>query len=830
MGNMLILSSPDIDVDLVVQKGVTIGRAESASITLPSPNVAPQQAYIVGNPATGYVLKAESGRTIYNASGDPVEELKLEHGTQFSIENYKFNCFERGLAAGADGLWESCCPYCNAEFEKGTDEGKYKCGGCTRHVLYKKATLYSGFLPYNTGDYQIRRFVARGGQGVVLYALDQQDSPAAIKILIAKNEDAAMRFTSEQNTLKEMTHPNLSKFITSGTEGSLNWLAMGWINGTSLAQHLAGFPDGLTTDSVKLIMQQLLSGIDYLHERGIIHRDLKPGNIMISDDNAVKITDFGIAKQLNVDQSMTMATMTGAVVGTACYMSPEQLEGETITEKSDIFALGIIWQQMLTGGDPAKGILKQTESRMDCPQAWQRSIELCLNRKPDHRPTIREIKNALDGNPVQSTITQKINVQAIPLVVEKDTPSQPSNRGTVERKTEKTIKKEDVIHKIAVNGTSMILRRNLLIFGAIILLSSVFSSILFYGCNKSVKGQGDSESQFNHGQSSEKGDGVAKDPIEAVKWYRKAAEQGNADAQYELGKCYYSGEGVAKDPIEAVKWYRKAAEQGNASGQLGIGSCYDLGNGVEEDPVEAVRWYRKSAAQENADAQYELGKCYYNGEGVAKDEAEAVEWYSKAAKQGHIQAKATLEVLKTAKNSIVLPTNTPTVNTSTAPPSAREKAKRISCASNLKQIGLALKQYAMDYKDNFPQGDNAAGLNELIKLDYLTDRSVYVCPSTNVNKAKDGTDMTDTNCSYIYMGGFSERDKDDNIPLAFDKPGNHSGLVNVLFKDGRVCGYTYPANNCVAVIQFLNSEYRYAQDVYDKLLEKATRFDRQNQN
>ena len=290
-----------------------------------------------------------------------------------------------------------------------------------------------------------------------------------------------------------------------------------------------------------------------------------------------------------------------------------------------------------------------------------------------------------------------------------------------------------------------------------------------------------------------------------MKWYRKAAEHGHAEAQGRLGSCYYSGDGVAKNLVEAVKWYRKAAEQGDAV------------------------------------AQYLLGLCYQYGDGIAKDETEATKWYSKAAEQGFIKAKAKLEALKTAQNSIVTPPTTPPPTTpppTTPPPtnkstfhwpvSAREKARRISCASNLKCIGLAIKQYAMDYKDNFPQGDNAAGLNELIKQEYLTERIVYVCPSTNVNKAKEGTDMTDANCSYIYMGGFSERDSGD-IPLAFDKPGNHSGYLNVLFKDGHISGFeNNNADNCVAVIQFLNSQYTNAQDVYNKLLEKAARFDRQN--
>ena len=109
------------------------------------------------------------------------------------------------------------------------------------------------------------------------------------------------------------------------------------------------------------------------------------------------------------------------------------------------------------------------------------------------------------------------------------------------------------------------------------------------------------------------GAGVAKDPVEAAKWVRKAAEQNLANAQYSLGLCYYKGEGVTKDQAEAVKWYRKAAEQNYAKAQHNLGFCYAHGEGVAKDQVEAVKWYRKAAEQNLAEAQRTLGVCYDNG-------------------------------------------------------------------------------------------------------------------------------------------------------------------------------------------------------------------------
>ena len=143
---------------------------------------------------------------------------------------------------------------------------------------------------------------------------------------------------------------------------------------------------------------------------------------------------------------------------------------------------------------------------------------------------------------------------------------------------------------------------------------------------------GDADEQWWAGMYYEDGDG--KDPAEAVKWFRKAAEQGNASGQKSLADCYRRGKGIEKDEAEAAKWYRKAADQGNEYAQEELGECYYKGKGVAVDKAEAVKWFRKSAEQGNKWAQRYLGDCYLNGEGVAADKAEAVKWYKMAAEQG----------------------------------------------------------------------------------------------------------------------------------------------------------------------------------------------------
>lgn len=156
--------------------------------------------------------------------------------------------------------------------------------------------------------------------------------------------------------------------------------------------------------------------------------------------------------------------------------------------------------------------------------------------------------------------------------------------------------------------------------------------------------------------------------------------------------------------------------------------------------------------------------------------------------------------------------------------SAREKARRISCASNLKQIGTCMFMYAGDYQDKFPDGNGMTGFKKLIDLDYLSDLAVYQCPSVNV--------INGTN--YIYLGGFmtgaSEVYGVSDTPIAFDLPGNHSKhYVNVLFQGMHVKGYSSSneLNTATDVIKLLSTHHNYSQEHLKILYNKAARVDRE---
>ena len=157
--------------------------------------------------------------------------------------------------------------------------------------------------------------------------------------------------------------------------------------------------------------------------------------------------------------------------------------------------------------------------------------------------------------------------------------------------------------------------------------------------------QGEAKAQSNLGAMYTEGRGVAQNDVEALKWFRKAAEQGFVDAQFNLGLMYVTGKGVAQNDAEAMKWYRKAAEQGDESAQNSLGVMYAKAQGIAQNDAEAVKWYRKAAEQGFVDAQYNLGVMYGTGKGVAQNDAEAVRWFRKAAERGHETALRALEKL-----------------------------------------------------------------------------------------------------------------------------------------------------------------------------------------
>src|SRR4030095_15115327 len=208
------------------------------------------------------------------------------------------------------------------------------------------------------GRYRIVRELGRGAKGGVYPAMDPHiGRPVAIKTI----ELNTLRKPEEQERLRErlfrearsagiLSHPGIVTIYDVDQQGDLAYIAMEYVDGPTL-DHLLSGDQPLEAQKVLSYLAQTAVALDYAHQKGIVHRDIKPANIMIASGGATKITDFGIAKITASDQF----TMTGTIVGTPHYMSPEQVRGRAVDGASDQFSLGVMAFEMLTGEKPYTG-------------------------------------------------------------------------------------------------------------------------------------------------------------------------------------------------------------------------------------------------------------------------------------------------------------------------------------------------------------------------------------------------------------------------------------------------------------------------------------------
>lgn len=202
--------------------------------------------------------------------------------------------------------------------------------------------------------YQLQELLGVGGMGIVFKALDMQlNVPVALKLLrpeLTIDATAEGRFRQELILARQITHPNVVRVHDLSTHEGHQFISMDYVQGRTLAQ-LIQEQAPLAVDRVKNFISQLAAGLAAAHARGVIHRDLKPGNILVDEQDKLYITDFGVAHSIE----SAGLTRTGDTLGTLDYLSPEQASGEPVDERSDLYALGLIACQLLTGELPFVG-------------------------------------------------------------------------------------------------------------------------------------------------------------------------------------------------------------------------------------------------------------------------------------------------------------------------------------------------------------------------------------------------------------------------------------------------------------------------------------------
>jgi serine/threonine-protein kinase len=249
----------------------------------------------------------------------------------------------------------------------------------------------------SVGPYRITRTIGRGRMGVVFEGVKDGEQPVAIKVVtteLSQDEVFVRRFKREVAAAQKIQHPHVVPVLGAGDEGGLPYLVQELIPGGSLHDRIAaaGRLDLATT--VRLLTGPA-EGIDALHASGLVHRDIKPANIMLDGDRAY-VTDFGLAK----DSQASNLTRPGQALGSLDYMSPEQIRGEEVSAATDIYAIGCMIHECLTGtppfgGRPSMRVLfahlqepppDLSEARADITPAVSKAVNRAMEKEPEDRP------------------------------------------------------------------------------------------------------------------------------------------------------------------------------------------------------------------------------------------------------------------------------------------------------------------------------------------------------------------------------------------------------------------------------------------------------------
>ncbi len=403
--------------------------------------------------------------------------------------------------------------------------------------------------------YEVLDNLGEGGMGLVYRVRDRETGEIlALKLLrpeIARDPAMMERFKDEIRLARRITHKNVCRIYDFNRVDDLAYITMEYVDGESLRAYLKRAVK-LSPERVTDLARQIAAGLGEAHAQGVVHRDLKPENVILARDGLVKLMDFGIARALGSN-----TTTTQTVIGTPGYMAPEQSQGKTVDQRTDLYALGLILYECLTGqrafsgATPVEVALRQIKERpvpprkllATTPPLLEAVVMRCLEKDPSRRfAGAAELSRALAPPGVSAP------------------PAAPRWR------------------KFAA------------VFAAVVLTAVVV--------HKTVKQAGSSA----HDVASPQAESTSADfedqrqvPEELVKLFQ-AAKQGDAKAQERIGRLYFDGPERARDERRAFYWTRRAALGGDSKAQYTLARMYENGRSVARNTIGAYVWYSVAAA------------------------------------------------------------------------------------------------------------------------------------------------------------------------------------------------------------------------------------------
>lgn len=294
------------------------------------------------------------------------------------------------------------------------------------------------------GKYEIEEKIGVGGFGVVYKGRDPYiKRPVAIKTCQVDEEEIKKRFFREAEFAGNLRHPNITTIYDFGIEDEIPYIVLEFLTGEDLDKKIKR-GDYFSIEEKLRILIEVCKGLHYAHENNIIHRDIKPANIRIQDDGSIKIMDFGIAKSTHIESHLTQ---TGMTLGTAAYLAPEQIRGELVDRRTDIFSLGVLMYEFFTYKKPFQGEIitniiynilnvdppQITSQVIDFPQELEKVVFKCIEKDREKRySNVQKVQNDLE------LILKNIQKIDIKKVAESYRPTTPFTKTQEEEKTAKT--------------------------------------------------------------------------------------------------------------------------------------------------------------------------------------------------------------------------------------------------------------------------------------------------------------------------------------------------------------------------------------------------------